>query len=109
MPAQLKNGVQGAPGGAREGAGRPSLDLMSYCRGVIDKYNLIERLILIACNSDPNNNPYPPEVQLKAMIHLLDRGYGKAAQTIEHKGDITMTHKRIVCNYPKPIPLQVSA
>lgn len=96
MPARLKHGVQGASGGAREGAGRPTDWLRQKCREIIDKKAVLEFLGGVVAgenfeqvvNSDGEVIALPPPLKdrLKASELLLDRGYGKPGQSVEVTG-----------------------
>lgn len=95
MPSQLKNGVQGAMGGKREGAGRPADWLIKKCQELVDKKKLIEFLADVACGkefkqlatSEGECLPLPPSIKdrIRATELLLNRGFGKeqnAADTL---------------------------
>lgn len=73
-------------------AGRTPDWLRQYTRNIIEKDKLVERLALIASGGlieQPLNNgeiiplPAPVAEQRKAILDLLERGYGKPDQTID--------------------------
>lgn len=83
MPAQLKHGVIGAPGGFREGAGRKPEWLIEKCRQAGPK--VVEFLIKVATGE---NKEAAIKDRIKAAEVILDRGYGRPDQTI-FTADIT--------------------
>lgn len=98
----FQKGHKLAPGGAREGAGRPLDWLKEQTRDIIRKDKLVERLGLIASGKDipqPLSNgevvpiPAPVAEQRKAILDLLERGYGKVETTIE-LNDVTQRPNR---------------
>lgn len=90
MPAKLKNGVIGAPGGKREGAGRPPDWLRQECQKHAP--NLIEFLAKVANGSDVEQAvgaegevisvPAAVRDRIKATEILLNRGYGMPNQPL---------------------------
>lgn len=96
----FQKGHKLAPGGKREGAGRPGDWLRKYTQRIVKRDKLIARLALIARGGDipqPLNNgevvpiPAPVAEQRKAILDLLERGYGKVTQPLEHSGEIGKT------------------
>jgi hypothetical protein len=79
-------------GGRRPGAGRPLDWLKEQTRDIIRKDKLVERLAKIASGQDieqPISNgevisvPAPVAEQRKAILDLIERGFGKPEQTVE--------------------------
>jgi len=79
-------------GGKRPGAGRPLDWLKEHTREIIRKDKLVERLAKIASGQNidqPLTNgeivPFPAPVaeQRKAILDLLERGYGKPEQMVD--------------------------
>lgn len=105
MAARLKNGVMGAPGGRRDNSGRKPDWLKEKCRKLVSEKNLVGFLAKVASgenfeqviNSEGDILPLPAPLKerLKAVEILLDRGFGKVPQALEHTGEITQ--RRIVC------------
>lgn len=96
----FKNGNKHGHGGSRPGAGRDPDWIKTYTRGIVEKKKLIDRLGLIAEGGDilqPLNNgevvpiPAPVSEQRKAIIDLIERGWGKVTQPLEHSGEIGKT------------------
>lgn len=97
MPAKLKHGVIGCPGGKRDGAGRHPSWLKEVCRKAVDKHDLIGKLIKIGKGDDVETVvsisgakvqvPAPIREQRGAINDLLDRGFGKADLKIEVNGN----------------------
>ena len=93
MPSQHKNGVSGAMGGKREGAGRPSDWLKEKCREIVTKHKIIEFLADVATGENVEQAvgnegevisvPAAVRDRIKATELLLDRGYGKADQALD--------------------------
>lgn len=93
MPAQLKHGVIGAPGGKRNGAGRKPDWLIAQCQEIVEDSKLLEFLASVVKGEDVEQAVgdqgetirIPPAVRdrLRAAEMLLDRAYGKAGQPIE--------------------------
>lgn len=90
-----------ASGGRREGAGRNPDWLKEQTRGIVKKDKLVERLALIANGGlidQPLTNgeiiplPAPVAEQRKAILDLLDRGFGKVTQPVsgEDGGPLTI-------------------
>lgn len=74
------------PGGKREGAGRPkgsrnkvTADIKEIAQSFGQE--AITHLLEIARNGDA-----PPAARVAAVKEILDRGYGKAKQSMEHSG-----------------------
>lgn len=98
----FKKGKSGNPAGSKPGgnpgSGRTPDWLREHTRGIIQKDELVERLALIANGGlieQPLSNgeiiplPAPVAEQRKAILDLLDRGYGKPHQSVEVTGDAT--------------------
>jgi len=94
MPFQL--GHKLAPGGKfgnKGGTGRPPEWLRSKCQYIVDREQLVEFLGRVASGDDVdqviNQNgeclkvPASVKDRIKAVELLLDRGFGKAAETIK--------------------------
>lgn len=87
-------------GGKREGAGRKPDWLRDQCKKLVDRHQLLEFLANVAAgietqqvvvksgphNSDIEEIPCDTKDRLHAVEMLLDRGYGKAPQSIEMSG-----------------------
>lgn len=80
-----------AKGGKRANAGRKPDWLKEQTRNIIDREKLIDRLALIASGKDipqPIANgevipiPAPVSEQRKAILDLIERGYGKVTQPV---------------------------
>jgi hypothetical protein len=83
MPFQ--KGQSGNPGGRRPGQVRAIQNLAAEAR----KYGpLALRTIADICRKGENQT-----VRLAAANSLLDRGFGKPAQSVELAGELTMTHQ----------------
>lgn len=88
----FQKGHKLAPGGARDGSGRPPDWLRQKCQEIIDKKAVLEFLGGVVAgenfeqvvNSDGEVIALPPPLKdrIKASELLLDRGYGKAAQSL---------------------------
>jgi hypothetical protein len=98
----FKKGKSGNPAGSKPGgnpgSGRTPDWLKAHTRDIIEKDELVERLALIARGDNidqPLSNgevvpiPAPVAEQRKAILDLLDRGYGKPHQSVEVSGDPT--------------------
>lgn len=94
MPAKLKNGNIGAPGGKREGAGRPPDWLKARCKEAGPE--ILEFLIQVATGADMEQVvnaagetigvPAAVKDRIKAAEVILDRGHGKPNQAMELTG-----------------------
>jgi hypothetical protein len=86
--AKWKKGQSGNIKGPAKGvgSGRPSTDIRKYYQGLWDKYEIGNRMVLIATNSDPSNNPFPPEVVWKALVFITEMAWGKAKESVELSG-----------------------
>ncbi len=93
----FQKGHKLAPGGKRKDAGRDPDWLKQQVRDIIGKDKLVQRLAQIARGDNidqPLSNgevvpiPAPVAEQRKAILDLLERGYGKVVQGIEHSGDV---------------------
>ncbi|AMA38832.1 TPA: hypothetical protein P7236_006391 [Pseudomonas aeruginosa] len=99
-----------ARGGKREGAGRPKGSrnkLTADIKAVAQSFGEegIMHLVEIARNGDA-----PPAARVAAVKEILDRGYGKAKQPLEHTGEDgepikAITEIRIVGVSPDGNPL----
>ena len=69
-------------GSKSPGSGKTPDWLKEKCQNIVDKNNLIEFLGKIASSEDQNTKD-----RMKAIEMLLDRGFGKPQQTMEHSGD----------------------
>lgn len=78
-------------GGKREGSGRSPDWLKEYTRTIVEKDKLVDRLAQIARGENieqPLSNgevvpiPAPVAEQRKAILDLLERGWGKATQPV---------------------------
>lgn len=88
-----------AKGGAREGAGRPAEWLKQKCQEAGPK--LIEFLIAVANGENMEQVvtsagetvgvPAAVKDRIKASEIVLERGYGKVTQPLEHSGEIGKT------------------
>lgn len=105
MPAQLRNGVKGAQGGKRQGAGRTPDWLKEKCKSLLDKKRLIDFVGDVAAgepvqayfgSKDADGRQHKTEAtvsadvkeRLRAVEMLKEWGFGKSSQPIEHSGDI---------------------
>lgn len=104
----FQKGNKYASGGAREGAGRPSdwlreqcqkhsEDILGFLKQVANGEDVEQ---VITEDGDTVRVPAPVRERLKASEMLLDRGFGKASQPIEHSGEIQET-KRMVLVFPE--------
>jgi hypothetical protein len=109
MPAKLKNGVMGAPGGKRKNAGRTTDWLKEKCQAVIEKHDLIgflsdvasgmfTEVVIVDGQKSIVKKSANPETRLKAAAMLLDRGFGKAHESIQLSGSV---ESRIILVHPK--------
>jgi hypothetical protein len=90
-----------APGGRRDGSGRKADWLQKECAGIVEKRNL-----LIFLGDVADGKPVKQSVaidgkmaeakvsadvkdRLRALDMLLDRGWGKAPQSVEVSGELT--------------------
>lgn len=99
MPFQ--KGHKHATGGAREGAGRQPDWLKEKCREIVAKEKLIEFMGDVAAGKDfpqlatgeGEVLPLPPSIKDRraAVEWLVDRGFGKVTQPLEHSGEIGKT------------------
>lgn len=96
----FKKGNKLAKGGERPNCGRPSDWLRERCVALISKHKLIEFLADVASGEytetielasgikTQQKKSAEPKERMKAIEILLDRGFGKAPQSIEHSGNI---------------------
>jgi hypothetical protein len=85
--------------------GRPPDWLKNKCQELIDKHKIIEFIVRVANGEDVEQVvsdqgevlrvPASVKDRIRAAEILLDRGFGKAAQPLEHSGEIT-TPPRII-------------
>ena len=85
-------------GGPRPGSGRPADWLKAKCRDLVKKHKLLDFLCdvangeyvqtVVTSSGQKLDHKVSADVQyrLKALDMMLDRGFGKASQEIEHKG-----------------------
>lgn len=95
----FKKGQSGNPKGSKPGSGvgRKPDWLKEKCRKIIGDAKLVEFLGKVAGGANTEqvvtdqgetlSVPAPIKDRLRAVEMLLDRGYGKASQPIEHSGD----------------------
>lgn len=96
LEPQTHGGALTREGGKREGAGRPSDKLKEKIQSIIEKKKLIEFLADVASGEPVEHKTVigaqgvvktmqtcDVKDRLRAAEMLLDRGYGKPAQTIE--------------------------
>ncbi len=99
MPAKLKHGVVGAPGGAREGAGRKPSEFLERCRQIASSpkyFAWAERLISDEATED-RLMPDGSIIKMRASAGDKDRvwsslaayGFGKPSQPVEVSGEVT--------------------
>ena len=88
----LVTNEKGAPKGGQPGAGRPLNWVKELARDIVRKDKLLERLAIIARGEDipqPISNgevisiPAPVSEQRKAILDIVERGFGKVEQGIE--------------------------
>ena len=100
MPKGFQPGNTLRLGTTNPNAGRTPDWLRAHTRDIIEKDKLVERLALIARGGlidQPLNNgeiiplPAPVAEQRKAILDLLERGYGKPDQTL----DINLTQSEL--------------
>lgn len=77
-------------GGARPGSGRKPTGIVEAQRSIMDKAKehaetALATLVEIARHGDT------AAARVSAANALLDRGYGKAPQAVEHSGEMTFT------------------
>jgi hypothetical protein len=95
----FKKGHKFSKGGARPGSGRPSDWLRDKCQGLISRHKLIEFLAQVASGEYMENvfdgsqktglmRSAEAKDRMRAVEMLLDRGFGKAQQSIEHSGNL---------------------
>lgn len=94
MPAMLKYGVIGAPGGKRKNAGRTPEWLAAKCAKIVDRKKLVEFLAKVASGEDMEQVvtdkgeilrvPASIKDRIKAVEILLNRGFGKDVHPLEH-------------------------
>lgn len=99
---------KGNPG--NKGGGRTPDWLKEHCRDIVNREKLIERLAKVAAGEEVDVNvtqegerikcPAPIMAQLKAIQELLDRGFGKPAQAVEHTGK---DGGSIIFQFPKAV------
>lgn len=82
MPGKLRHGNPTGHGGARKGAGRPADEVRDLFKGILERSGAHERLERILKETTDN------ETFLKAYQLSADRAWGKAAQSVEHSGEI---------------------
>jgi hypothetical protein len=91
MRAKLKNGGVGARGGRRPGAGRKPDWLKVECQKIIEREKLIQFLGDVAAGRVMDNKvnngvvikvPASLADRRACAVELLDRGFGKAIQTV---------------------------
>lgn len=93
-------------GGKRKGAGRRPDWLKKKCCDLVDKNKLVEFLSRVADGSESfmaldklgRAVEIGPEIKdrLRAVEMLLDRGFGKAIQGVEHSGSVATTYNLII-------------
>lgn len=71
-------------GGKREGAGRPTNWVRDTCATIIDKHKLFNELARIASKGKKEND------RLRAIEMLADRAFGKALQSVELGGAVSV-------------------
>jgi hypothetical protein len=102
MPAKLKNGVTGAPGGAREGSGRKPSEFLAKCRQIASSpkyFKWAERVLADEPTEDRlivvNNVPQIEKVRASAgekdrvWSSLAAYGFGKPSQPVELSGEVS--------------------
>lgn len=93
-------------GGKRPGSGRPPDWLKEKCQSAVDKNALIDLITRIATGEETEQHitkdgdvvDVAPSamVRLRAIEMLLDRGYGKPTQALEHSGSMSLTLENII-------------
>lgn len=98
-------------GGKREGAGRKPDWLKEKCRKLVDRKKLLEYVARVAAGeetervvirlpgnggSDVEEVPCSTKDRLHAFELLMDRGFGKAIQAVEHSGSLVTSWKIVV-------------
>lgn len=97
----FEKGHKLAPGGAREGSGRPLGWLKDKCQDLIEKKQIIEFLadvasgeytefVVVNGEKTTAQRSADADVRIKAAKELLDRGFGKAPQALEVSGNVNM-------------------
>jgi protease II len=94
--ARLRSGAQQAHGGKRAGSGRKPDWLKTKCADLVDRNKLLEFVASVAngdeteTHYDKEGNAYEGAATIKDRLHavemLLERGYGKPAQSVELSG-----------------------
>lgn len=97
MPARLKNGVMGAPGGKRDNSGRKPSEFLEKCRelagspkfltwarAVIDGEPAVDFVLL---DGAVRKVPAAPDDRIKLWEKIAAYGFGKPPQTLEHKAE----------------------
>lgn len=92
-------------GGKREGSGRPPDWLKAKCQDLIDKNKVLEFLASVANGDDVEQAvgaegevirvPAAVRDRIKASEVLLERGFGKVPQALEHSGEINGSSRLI--------------
>jgi hypothetical protein len=68
---------------------KPLLDLRSMCRAYTETH--IKSLAAIASNKDN-----PPDVQMRAIAMLLERGWGRPQQELKTDSEIRVTIRKML-------------
>lgn len=101
----LKSGAKPAKGGRREGSGRKPDWLKEACKKILEQKKLLQYLGRVASGEETEQqvivvregNKAHTEVEevrcstkdrLHAVELLLERGFGKPAQEIQHSGEV---------------------
>lgn len=102
----LKSGAKPARGGKREGSGRKPDWLKTKCADLVDRNKLLEFVASVAngketeVHYDKLGNAFDAACSIKDRLHavelLLERGYGKPVQGIEHSGQVATTFDVVI-------------
>lgn len=100
-------------GGKREGAGAKPNWLKEKCQELVESNGLLEFLVQVATGVDVEQAvgsegevirvPASVRDRIKATELLLDRGFGKVPQALEHSGEVG-GNQRMVLVFPSEAP-----
>jgi hypothetical protein len=92
-------------GGKREGAGRKPDWLKEKCKKLIDRKKLLDYLARVAAGEETEERAtkygavtvaVSAHDRMHAIELLMDRGFGKALQAVEHSGSVATTFNIII-------------